>query len=782
MQWVHQAQLPAKADATTIEAQFSQACQQAIVQLVQRQPRPASPPLSGFRYGLTKEDLLRIWGENPVVTTGEEPRVYWWFYNRQRKDDIYYHGFLLQQGIYVDTLTLPYSALLKHPEHGPAIKRQWAVNPQQQRRDLAAARRQFTTKLWWHGPAPDEYKPTPPPQGVLEVQYPSGPLQLKAWVSEDPRDGKRHPAVVFLHGGHALAPIDWYYAAPLVEAGFVLLMPMLRGENGNPGSYEGYYGEVDDALAAGRFVASLPYVDASHIFVAGHSTGATLTVLTTMMPSVYKAGAAFDGYLHMPSYDYSPRLFNPEDPEEMHVRNPMAFVPSVRIPLALFTTYRSRADAKRFLLIANQYDKPCQLITVPGDHEAMLSPAVAISIPWFRQRIAQVPRADAPSQSQKLLSQSNVYEHLKLFTEVLTYIETNYIGEIDPKDVIYAAIQGMLKRGDPDGSFIPPDVYQEMQAGTEGRFAGVGLEMTIREDNLLVVAPVEDTPAFRGGIQPEDHIVKIDGVSTKGMTLSEAVRKLRGPEGAPVTLSILRKGVAEPKDWTLTREFTVIRSVSWNRLQNNIAYIRLRNFQKTTSDELEEALQELGEESLRGLVLDLRNNPGGLLEQVLVVADKFLKGGQLIVYTQGRLANQNMKGFAKSKKGYRDYPMLVLVNKGSAGGAEILAGALQDLGRALILGTPTFGQGTIQTIIPLSNGAALRLTTARYFTPKGHAIHGRGIIPDILDITVELPKPQSVTGGKEASGVTVPPTRSRFGDLTTDRQLQRAVEILRAKK
>jgi len=406
--------------------------------------------------------------------------------------------------------------------------------------------------------------------------------------------------------------------------------------------------------------------------------------------------------------------------------------------------------------------------------EALISP-----MGLQAQSIAQAPRADAPSQSQKLLSQSNVYEHLKLFTEVLTYMERNYVDEIDPKDVIDAAIQGMLKRGDPDGSFLPPDVYQEMQAETEGRFAGVGLEITLREDNLLVVAPVEDTPAFRGGIQPEDHIVKIDGVSTKGMTLIEAVRKLRGLKGTLVTLSILRKGVAEPKDWTLTREFTVIRSVSWHMLRDNIAYLRLRNFQKTTSDELEEARQELGEERLGGLVLDLRNNPGGLLEQVFAVADQFLEGGQLIVYTKGRLANQNMKGFSKSKKGYRYYPMLVLVNKGSAAGAEILAGALQDLGRARLLGTPTFGSGTIQTIIPLSNGAALRLTTARYFTPKGHAIHGRGIIPDI---TVELPKPQSVTGGKEASGVTVPPTRSRFGDLTTDMQLQRAVEMLRAKK
>jgi carboxyl-terminal processing protease len=392
---------------------------------------------------------------------------------------------------------------------------------------------------------------------------------------------------------------------------------------------------------------------------------------------------------------------------------------------------------------------------------------------------AQASESNAQSQGQQRLSQGDVYEHLKLFTEVLSYMEAHHVNEITPKDVIYSAIHGLMKRGDPEGSFMSPEVYKEIQDGTAGRFAGVGLEITIRDDNLLVVAPLEDSPAFRGGIQPEDHIIKIDGVSTKGMTLIDAVRKLRGPEGTPLTLSILRKDATDPKDWTFTREFTVIRSVRWNMLQHGIAYIRLRNFHKTTAEELEDALQELDEENLRGLVLDLRNNPGGLLEQVLAVADRFLAGEKLIVYTKGRTASQNMKGISKPKVGYRDYPMIVLMNKGSAAGAEIVAGALQDLGRASILGTPTFGKGTIQTIIPLSNGAGLRLTTAQAFTPKGHSIHGRGIIPDI---TVELPKPKNVTEGKEASGVTVPPKRSHFGNLTTDVQLQRAVEMLRAKK
>ena len=231
-------------------------------------------------------------------------------------------------------------------------------------------------------------------------------------------------------------------------------------------------------------------------------------------------------------------------------------------------------------------------------------------------------------------------------------METNYVDEISLKDVMSSAIHGLMKKGDPEGSFMSPELYKEMQDEAAQSSAGVGLELIIRDDNLLVVAPLEDSPAFRGGIQPEDHIIKIDGVSTKGMTLVEAVRKLRGPEGTPVTLSILRKDATESKDWTFTREFTVIKNVRWNRLQDGIAYIRLRSFHKTTANELEAALQELDEENLQGVVLDLRNNPGGLLEQVLAVADRFLERKKLIVFTKGRTANQNMKGMSKPKVDY----------------------------------------------------------------------------------------------------------------------------------
>lgn len=342
----------------------------------------------------------------------------------------------------------------------------------------------------------------------------------------------------------------------------------------------------------------------------------------------------------------------------------------------------------------------------------------------------------------------------KVFLEVLTHAE-----KVNSQGLMHGAIQGMLKATDPEGSFIPPDVYREMQVETQGRHGGAGLEITIRDDILTIVAPIEGSPAFHAGIQPGDQLVKVDGESTRGMSLVEAVSKLRGPEGSPVTISILRQGFTEPKDFTLTRLVIQIKSVRWTRLQDHIGYIKLRSFHKTTAEELEEALADLEAHNLRALVFDLRNNPGGLLEQAIAVADKFLAGGQLIVYTKGRQANQNMKGFSKTKSAPRAYPMIVLVNQGSAAASEIVAGALQDLQRARLLGTPTFGRSSIQTIIPLSDGSALRLTTARFFTLKGRSVQGVGITPDVV---VDSPTLE----------------HSSFRDLSTDGQLQRAVEIL----
>ena len=374
--------------------------------------------------------------------------------------------------------------------------------------------------------------------------------------------------------------------------------------------------------------------------------------------------------------------------------------------------------------------------------------------------------------------QNETYENLKVFTEVLSYVEANYVEEVDPNKLVQGAIRGMLRTLDPHSSFMPPEVYREMQIETEGRFGGLGIEITIRDDILTVVSPIEGTPAFRAGIEPGDQIVKVDGESTKDMSLVDAVKKLRGPEGSAVTISILRKDFAEPKDFTLSRAVIQIKSVRWKKLPDDIGYIKLRSFQKTTADELADALQDLEEQHVRALVLDLRNNPGGLLEQAITVSDEFLEPGKLIVYTKGRLAGQNMKGFSKSERAHITQFMVILINEGSASASEIVAGALQDLGRATVMGTQSFGKGSVQTIIPLSDGSGLRLTTAKYFTPKGREIQGKGITPDVV---VEEPKtPQA----EDEQGKPVPPRNRRQialpgDDLSEDLQLQKAVDFLK---
>ena len=378
--------------------------------------------------------------------------------------------------------------------------------------------------------------------------------------------------------------------------------------------------------------------------------------------------------------------------------------------------------------------------------------------------------------AKRLPSHGGVYENLKVFTEALSYVESNYVEEVEAEKVIQGAIRGMLRTLDPHSSYMPPDVYREMQVETEGRFGGLGIEIAMRDDVLTVVSPIEGTPAFRVGIQPGDQIIKVDGESTKEMSLVDAVKKLRGTEGSSVTISIFRQGFTEPKDFTLSRAVIQIKSVRWTKLQDDIGYVKLRSFHKTTEEELEEALQDLGEQHIKTLILDLRNNPGGLLEQAIAVSNVFLEGGQLIVYTKGRLPNQNMKGFSKSGGFHVSYPMAVIINGGSASASEIVAGALQDLHRATVIGTQSFGKGSVQTIIPLSDGSGLRLTTAKYYTPKGGEIHGKGITPDIV---IDRPQEAENQEGEQKA------LRSRRNielpgnDLSDDPQLQKAVDFLK---
>ena len=330
-------------------------------------------------------------------------------------------------------------------------------------------------------------------------------------------------------------------------------------------------------------------------------------------------------------------------------------------------------------------------------------------------------------------NREEVYAKIKILSRVLYEIQERYVEKKDAKDLINGAIRGMVQTLDPHSSYLSPEEFKELQMETRGSFTGVGTEITLKNGVLTVVAPIDGTPAYRAGIRSGDSIIKIDGKSTKDMTLREAVKLIRGPRGTKVVLTITRKNETKPIDITIVRDVIPLRSVRFETLGKYHGYLRISNFQGKTSAETIKALKKLqsGPEPLRGLILDLRSNPGGLLDQAVNVADLFLKDG-LIVFTKGRTEQQNMKFKAQKSVLVGNYPVVVLVNGGSASASEILAGALQDHRRALILGTRTFGKASVQTIIPFPDGSGLRLTTARYYTPSGRSIQAEGIKPDVL--------------------------------------------------
>lgn len=350
------------------------------------------------------------------------------------------------------------------------------------------------------------------------------------------------------------------------------------------------------------------------------------------------------------------------------------------------------------------------------------------------------------TRSHKVSARSdNIYEELKVFTDVLGLLQKDYVEETNSKDLMYGAIKGMLETLDPHSAFMPPNMYKEMQEETKGRFEGLGIEITTKEGVLTVVSPIEDTPAFKAGILAGDQILKIDGDLTKNLTLMDSVKRMRGPKGTQVTITIMREGFVKPREFTLTRDVIPVRSVRYELLEKQYGYIRLSQFQEKTEGELDKALKALEEESkgsMKGMVLDLRNNPGGLLDQAVKVADRFIESG-LIVSMEGRREDQKMKFLAHSQGTIARYPLIVLVNGGSASASEIVAGAIQDHGRGILVGTQTFGKGSVQTIFPLKDGAGLRLTTARYFTPNGRSIQAKGIIPDII-VKPLLPEEEKV--------------------------------------
>lgn len=335
------------------------------------------------------------------------------------------------------------------------------------------------------------------------------------------------------------------------------------------------------------------------------------------------------------------------------------------------------------------------------------------------------------------------YESIELFTDVMAIIKKSYVEDVDTKKLVYGAINGMLSSLDPHSSFMPPDTYKEMKIDTKGAFGGLGIEISIKDGVLTVISPIEDTPAFKAGIKSGDMILKIDDKFTKDLNINDAVKRMRGQKGSKVILTIMREGFDKPKEFPIVRDIIQVKSVRFHLMDGGYGYVRIAQFQEKTDDDLSKALKAMKEEykgELKGLVLDMRNDPGGLLDQAVKVADHFVAEGQMIVYTEGREKDSKMQFTAKKGSKEPNYPIVVVINGGSASASEIVAGALQDHKRAIILGTQSFGKGSVQTIIPLSDDSGLRLTTARYYTPKGRSIQAKGITPDITVDAVELPK------------------------------------------
>ena len=324
-------------------------------------------------------------------------------------------------------------------------------------------------------------------------------------------------------------------------------------------------------------------------------------------------------------------------------------------------------------------------------------------------------------------------EDLRTFTEIFAKIKNDYVEPIEDKTLLENAIRGMLAGLDPHSAYLVPDDYKELQAGTSGEFGGLGIEVGMEDGFVKVISPIDDTPADRAGVKAGDLVIRLDDTPVKGMALSDAVKIMRGKPGTDIILTIVRDGEDKPLNITITRAVIRVTSVKSRMLDPGYGYVRISQFQSRTGDNLREALEKLEEKSdgpLKGLVLDLRNNPGGVLSAAVSVSDAFLKDG-IIVYTEGRLEDAKLKFNAKPTDILHGAPLVVLVNGGSASASEIVAGALQDHQRAIIMGKKTFGKGSVQTILPMDNGSALKLTTAKYYTPSGTSIQATGISPDI---------------------------------------------------
>jgi len=388
----------------------------------------------------------------------------------------------------------------------------------------------------------------------------------------------------------------------------------------------------------------------------------------------------------------------------------------------------------------------------------------------------------------------DTYKQINLLLDVLKYTEENYVDEVDRNKLLISAIKGMLKPLDPFTQFLEPDAYKELKVGTEGQFGGLGIRITVRDEWITVITPLPGTPAYKAGILPGDKIIKIEGESTYGMSIEEAVKRLRGKPGTKVTITISREGVKDPIDFTITRDIIKIEVIKYKTLENNIGYIALFEFNSNSYDDMKKALDELKKQGMDSLILDLRNNPGGLLDQAVKIAKLFIGKNKLIVYTEGRKSPRK-EYRANASAPYEDIPMVVLVNGGSASGSEILAGALQDNKRAILIGSRTFGKASVQSVIDLGDGYGLKLTTAKYYTPSGRCIqrdesvksstqtYTGGIVPDIV---IEVPKEIEAKIYQQREEIFYPgkePTSAvKKEEQVEDVVLNRAIEIVKAIK
>ena len=353
------------------------------------------------------------------------------------------------------------------------------------------------------------------------------------------------------------------------------------------------------------------------------------------------------------------------------------------------------------------------------------------------ERAVQAERKVAKTAEQPL-----PIDELRTFTEVFSRIKADYVEPVDDKKLLRDAIQGMLSGLDPHSSFLDPEGFKDIRIGTEGEFGGLGIEVTMEDGFVKVVSPIEDTPAARAGLKTGDLIIRLDNKAVKGMTLNEAVKSMRGKPGSEINLTVVREGQPKPMVFTLARAVIKIQSVKHRMLEDGFGYVRITQFQANTGDNLKDALTKLklqNKGNLKGMVLDLRNNPGGVLNAAVAVSDAFLTSG-LIVYTEGRVSDAELKFSATPADLANGAPIVVLVNGGSASASEIVAGALQDHKRAVIMGTKTFGKGSVQTILPMTGGAALKITTARYYTPSGRSIQATGILPDVVTEEAKVTK------------------------------------------